>query len=233
MDEILRRIRLVLKRYEFPGEEDIKQLKERIEKLAEEIEKLKKHKKKKKISTSIFAAFTIILSIELFFTPSTPAIYRISFDETFAELSPYSHLKHNVELARKVAESIVKNSKRTNLDPYLIICMIEVESSFRSKAISKKGALGLMQVKPSVANSIAHEILGDEKLNLFDPEHNIAIGTYYLSKLLDSFGDLETALLAYNLGPTRVRESLRADAKLPLRYVNKIKTCYKKLTFNQ
>lgn len=88
--------------------------------------------------------------------------------------------------------------KSLSLDPALLKAIAKVESSFNPKAISPKGALGLMQLMPETA-----ELVGVE--NPFDPLENLKGGALYLKKLLEEFGDLELALAAYNAGPEKVR----------------------------
>ncbi len=189
--------------------------------------------KEKKSARKIISALTVIFSIEVLLSSSTIATYRrpvqLHLKDNILSLKTDSRDRRN----QKIIHSIIKSSTETNLDPYLIACIIEVESSFRVNAVSEKGAVGLMQVKPSVANSIAKEVIKNGSFDLHDPEDNIALGTYYLAKLIEYFGDLETALLAYNLGPTRVMESIKSKEKLPERYLKKIKGCYSKFIYTQ
>ena len=83
------------------------------------------------------------------------------------------------------------------LDPDLVRAVIYVESGGNPRALSPKGAAGLMQLMP---RSFAE--LGAEER--FDPETNISSGTRYLRKMLDRFQSVEAALWAYNAGPTAV-----------------------------
>lgn len=95
-------------------------------------------------------------------------------------------------------ELINKYASQNNLDPNLIKRIIEVESNYNPYAVSKKGAMGLMQIMPETAKDLNVE-------NPFDPEQNIAAGTKYLSLLLKQYnGDLAKALAAYNAGPSIV-----------------------------
>lgn len=90
----------------------------------------------------------------------------------------------------------------------LVDAVIKQESSGRKDAVSEKGATGLMQVMPATAKEIAKE-LGVEKYDLKDPDTNKLFGSYYLSKLMNQFGDLALALTAYHSGPGRVARLLR------------------------
>jgi len=85
---------------------------------------------------------------------------------------------------------------RNNLPPVLVAAVTRVESDFRPYELSNKGARGLMQVMPETGARF-----GVPSHLLFDPAHNIAAGTAYLSWLLDRYnGDLDLALAGYNAG---------------------------------
>ena len=87
---------------------------------------------------------------------------------------------------------------RYNVDQELIRAMIQVESGWKTDAVSNKGAQGLMQLMPRTAAMLG---VADP----FDPEQNIEGGVKYISDLTDKYrGDVEKALAAYNAGPARV-----------------------------
>ena len=89
-------------------------------------------------------------------------------------------------------------ASRFKVEPCLLKAMIKVESDFDQRAVSAKGAMGLMQLMPQTARDM------DVK-DPFDPSENIAGGTRYLSLLLDRFKhDVRLTLAAYNAGPERV-----------------------------
>ncbi len=94
---------------------------------------------------------------------------------------------------------IILDAARANgLDSALIHAVISVESQYNPKAVSRKGAIGLMQLMPSVANRYG-------VVDLYDPAQNIRGGARYLHDLLALFnGDLELALAAYNAGERAV-----------------------------
>ena len=95
---------------------------------------------------------------------------------------------------------IQRAANRYEVDPALVRAIIMAESSYNPKAVSKKGAKGLMQLMPRTA-----EYLGVE--DSFNPEHNIDAGVRYFKQLLDQFnGDVKLALAAYNAGSKRVRK---------------------------
>jgi len=91
------------------------------------------------------------------------------------------------------------------VDWALIAAVIQVESGFSPQVVSKKGAVGLMQIMPETAQWVGAR-LGEQvdREDLLDPEVNIHLGTYYLRYLLDRFASEELALAAYNGGPANV-----------------------------
>ena len=100
----------------------------------------------------------------------------------------------------KYSEIINKASEQFKLKPSLIKAVIKAESGFDHKAVSSKGAQGLMQLMPDTASDM--EV--DDPLN---PEKNIFGGTRYLSRMMERFNnDVKLALAAYNAGPDKVDE---------------------------
>jgi len=95
--------------------------------------------------------------------------------------------------------------ERHGVDWALIAAIIHVESGFSPGVVSKKGAVGLMQIMPDTADWIGAR-LGERvsREDLFDPQVNIHLGTYYLRYLLDRFASEQAALAAYNGGPANV-----------------------------
>ncbi len=130
-----------------------------------------------------------------------------------------------------LAEVIYEESRRYNHDPKIILALIETESSFRNWSVSDKGAKGLMQIMPNVAESLAQQLgiewMGDR--TLFNPYLNIRMGIFYLSQLLVDFGDQALALTAYNYGPTYVRGLLDRKEHVPLNFYQRILAAYHNL----
>ena len=89
-------------------------------------------------------------------------------------------------------------SGRYRLDPDLVSSVIKAESGFNVRAVSPKGARGLMQLMPGTATQLGVP-------NAFDPQANVEGGTKYLRELLEKYNfDLVKALAAYNAGPQKV-----------------------------
>lgn len=95
---------------------------------------------------------------------------------------------------RELEPMINRFSRQHQLHPALIRAVIKAESDFDPTAVSRAGAIGLMQLMPQTAVRL-------EVQDLYDPEDNIGGGTKYLRQLLDRFrGNLPLALAAYNAG---------------------------------
>jgi soluble lytic murein transglycosylase len=128
-------------------------------------------------------------------------------------------------LAAELARGIIAESERHGLDPALVLAVIQVESRFDPRAVSPRGAQGLMQVKPVVVAALIDEGRIDplqRHRSLKDPLRNVQIGASYLALLNEMFGDVKVALIAYNSGPARVREKLRSNERLPMAYATKV-----------
>ena len=102
---------------------------------------------------------------------------------------------------------IMTEARNNNLEPLLVVAVAYVESSFDEEALSTKGARGLMQIMPETGSWVAERLGLDNftEEQLFEPQTNIAIGTWYLRDLLQQFDDnIYLALAAYNSGPNHV-----------------------------
>lgn len=102
------------------------------------------------------------------------------------------------EAGEKYENIIRKISKKSGLRPELIKAVIRVESGFNPRAVSPKGASGLMQLMPVQTKRYKIQ-------NPFDPKENIKAGSLYLGRLLERYnGNLNLSLAAYNAGPSAV-----------------------------
>ncbi len=129
----------------------------------------------------------------------------------------------------QLAETVVVEARRYHFDPALVLAVIHVESRFDTYAVSPKDALGLMQLLPSTGEALA-PIVGVEwhgPQTLFDPVANVRLGVAYLRQLTDRYnGSVRTALVAYNWGPGRIDQFMRAGDPLPREYSTLVLAAY-------
>ena len=125
------------------------------------------------------------------FTPSVSAT---------ASAGSLSALRGYTTGSSEVDGYLVKSGTTNSVDPLLLYSVMHQESSFKSRAISPKGARGLMQLMPGTAMRYG-------VTNIFDPRQNIEGGARYLRFLLDRFdGDVNLALAGYNAGEGAVEK---------------------------
>ena len=109
----------------------------------------------------------------------------------------------------RIARVILEESARAELAPFLVLAVIEAESGYDTGAVSPAGAVGLMQLMvPTLREELA--LAGAVVSDPFEPVTNVRAGVRYLGRLVESFSDLQLALMAYNAGPNRIRRHLGA-----------------------
>ncbi len=125
----------------------------------------------------------------------------------------------------KIDDLVATSAAKYRLDPHLIFAVMRQESSFNPRAVSSKGARGLMQLMPATAMRLGVR-------DIFDPAQNIDGGARYLRFLLDTFdGDVQLTLAAYNAGEGAVA---RYGNRIPpyretIDYVQRISAHYTRL----
>lgn len=145
-----------------------------------------------------------------------------------AEAAAGSPKEHSVDwLARSAQyDGVIRGAAQAaTIQAALVRAVIVVESGFNPRAVSKKGAIGLMQLQPATAKRYGVK-------NIYDPEQNVRAGAHYLSDLLARFdSNLELALAAYNAGEEAVE---RYGRRVPpfretLAYVPSVMKVYQRL----
>lgn len=114
-------------------------------------------------------------------------------------------------------DAILLYSRQYDLDPYLVAAVIHTESRFREDAVSKVGAVGLMQLMPETAGEMASEVDLPKPTpqDLQNGDLNIRLGCRYLHFLTVRFPSLELRLAAYNAGPANVHQWLDQSQSKP------------------
>jgi soluble lytic murein transglycosylase-like protein len=136
--------------------------------------------------------------------------------------APFTVRLKQASSSKEMHRAITQTSALHRLDPALIRAVIKAESSFDPGAVSRQGAMGLMQLMPKTALSL-------RVTDPYDPGQNIAGGVRHLRYLLDRYqGNLPLALAAYNAGETRVsRESGVPRIRETREYVRRVLRFYK------
>jgi soluble lytic murein transglycosylase-like protein len=152
--------------------------------------------------------FLSLLLISLGFCVPTQAEIRVRVDasgnKTYYNIpvpTPFSSSATALSYSKRVQEFwpiITETSSRHGVDAELVKAVIQVESNYNHRAVSRKGAMGLMQLMPGTANRYGVK-------QAFDPRQNVEGGVRYLRDLLDLFRDTKLALAAYNAGEGAVQ----------------------------
>ncbi|GAC1687366.1 MAG: hypothetical protein PVS2B2_26220 [Candidatus Acidiferrum sp.] len=127
-----------------------------------------------------------------------------------------------MSIDRDGSEKLVKEAaERHRIDPALVRAVIATESNWNAGAVSRRGAVGLMQLIPTTAERFGVN-------DLFSPQQNVDAGVRYLKKLLDRYnGNLDLALAAYNAGEGAVDRAHGIPAFRETRnYVQKVQQAY-------
>lgn len=125
------------------------------------------------------------------------------------------------EIPADMAERITDIARAEGIEPDLAFGLVRAESEFNHRAVSPVGAVGLTQLMPSTAKYF--RVNGTTRHDLYDRDTNLRIGFRYLKTLIDKYkGNVRLALLAYNRGPDRVDDILRAGGNPNNGYVEMV-----------
>ena len=178
----------------------------------------------KRIGITIFSIITLILCSSfillkndspqtghetILFWEAPPEVRKLEREKEnrFVKFATRIIHKHNPALNQrevaKIAHAIYRNAVKYGYDPYFILSIVKVESSFDPHAVSPVGAMGLMQIMPYVGKYLAEEKGMELKdiSQLFNINTNLDLGVYYLRFLHRYYKNIRMALLAYNMGP--------------------------------
>jgi len=165
--------------------------------------------------------------------PTSGAVMRAA-KSAASEVSTYldgrrglDHSGLNVDFLRSgysqqdIDAAIEQAAARHHVDPNLVRSVVKVESNFNPNAVSRKGAMGLMQLMPATARSL-------KVSNPFDPQQNVDAGVRHLRRLLDTYGgNVRLSLAAYNAGAGAVSRSAGVPRFAETRnYVRRITSLY-------
>lgn len=131
----------------------------------------------------------------------------------------------------ELTQVIYDESKKYGYDPLLILALILSESRFKRGQVSEMGALGLMQVKPSIGYDLCQRrgVAWKGELSLFEPAFNIQLGALYLFELILKFKDVKKAIIAYNIGENALKLRLKEGQNPPTHFLSQVLKKYKEL----
>jgi soluble lytic murein transglycosylase len=147
------------------------------------------------LASALLAPGGLQAEIYQYISPNgTISLTNVPSDGRYRKIEVDSARFHSVLSERELEPLIKRHSSQQQLHPALIRAVIKAESNFDPRAVSRAGAIGLMQLMPQTAVRL-------DVRDMFDPDENVGGGTKYLRQLLDRFhGNLPLALAAYNAG---------------------------------
>jgi soluble lytic murein transglycosylase len=133
-----------------------------------------------------------------------------------------THLESGEHLG--IARALIRAERKTGVDALLLLALVEEESHFRVRAKSRRGALGLAQVRPPTGRDVCqrNRIPWQGDASLFEPSLNLLIGATYLAELRERFGSWDLALTAYNRGPVKAKAAAIRGRSPSSRYAGRV-----------
>ena len=127
----------------------------------------------------------------------------------------HARAKHmTAQQVEQVAATLCEEVRRAQLEPLVVLALVDLESGFDATVVSSRGATGLMQLMPPTTAAVAkrHHLVSPGTGDL-DPAFNVTLGIRYLADLRSEFVSIDRALLAYNLGPPAMHALLQTHGK--------------------
>ncbi len=122
-------------------------------------------------------------------------------------------------IAHQLSRQIYEAARSERVDPALAYSLVKVESGFDPRAVGPSGSVGLTQLQPRTARSLAPHVSPED---LYSPRLNLRLGFRYLRSMLERFDDRALALAAYNGGPGRVESHLSQGRSARTSYALKV-----------
>lgn len=141
----------------------------------------------------------------------TLTIYRLQLDRAEAVIAYSGRYRIPADRAALIYDAAMTEG----VDPALAFSLVQVESSFDPRATSRTGAIGLTQILPSTARLYRPDLSLEQ---LYDPGTNLRLGFHFLHDLLERFQSVDHALVAYSLGPVKLRERIAGGADVRTSY---------------
>ena len=169
-------------------------------------------------------ALVIVITLSVIFWPTT-----VSNDDDTALVNPHFNLwktKAQIifsELTDIACQQVWSKAEEYGINPTLLLCWIQVESGFDSMAISHKGAVGLLQIKPSTARIYDSSVT---KSDLFMTDVNVDLALQHFTYLMSRYQNEALAFTAYNLGESRLNKLIEMGTGPKFQYYRKIKNLY-------
>jgi soluble lytic murein transglycosylase-like protein len=156
--------------------------------------------------------------------PVQPTVAAVNTQDSLAAAEAPDPKKYAQEyrVSEPLANEIHKAAVATGIAPKIAFGLVRAESSFRTRAVSPVGAVGLTQLMPATARWLKP---GTTRRELMQPKTNLQIGFTYLKKLIDRYeGNEKLALTAFNRGPGTVDRALRQGRNPDNGYYDKVLT---------